>query len=31
MGTNLGFKTVYDGLSKIAGIYKYIASVWGKV
>ncbi len=31
MGTNLGFKTVYDGGGKLAGTYKYTGGVWVKV
>lgn len=31
MGTNTGFKTVYDGEGKLAGTYNYIASGWVKV
>ena len=31
MGTNPGFKTVYDGGGKLAGTYNYIGGVWVKV
>ncbi len=31
MGTNTGFKTVYDGGGKLAGTYNYIGGVWVKV
>ena len=31
MGTNLGFKTVYDDGGKIAGTYNYTGGVWVKV
>jgi hypothetical protein len=31
MGTNLGFKTVYDSGGKIAGTYNYTSGVWVKV
>ena len=31
MGTNSGFKTVYDGGGKLAGTYNYIGGVWVKV
>lgn len=31
MGTNLGFKTVYDGGGKLAGTYDYTGGVWVKV
>ena len=31
MGTNPGFKTVYDGGGKLAGTYNYIEGVWVKV
>jgi len=30
MGTNPGFKTVYDGGGKLAGTYNYIGGVWVK-
>jgi hypothetical protein len=31
MGTNTGFKTVYDGGGKLAGTYNYTGGVWVKV
>ncbi len=31
MGTNPGFKTLYDGGGKLAGTYNYIGGVWVKV
>jgi len=31
MGTNPGFKTVYDSGGKLAGTYNYIGGVWVKV
>ena len=31
MGTNTGFKTVYDGGGKLAGTYNYIGGAWVKV
>ncbi len=31
MGTNPGFKTVYDGGGKLAGTYNYTGGVWVKV
>ena len=31
MGTNPGFKTIYDGGGKLAGTYNYIGGVWVKV
>ena len=31
MGTNLGFKTVYEGGGKLAGTYNYVSGVWVKV
>ena len=31
MGTNLGFKTVYDSGGKLAGTYNYTSGVWVKV
>ena len=31
MGTNTGFKTVYDGGGKLAGIYNYTGGVWVKI
>jgi len=31
MGTNTGFKTVYDDGGKLAGIYNYTGGVWVKV
>ncbi len=31
MGTNTGFKTLYDGGGKLAGTYNYIGGVWVKV
>jgi len=31
MGTNSGFKSVYDGGGKLAGIYNYIGGLWVKV
>ena len=31
MGTNAGFKTVYDGGGKLAGTYNYTGGVWFKV
>ncbi len=31
MGTNTGFKTVYDGGGKLAGTYSYAGGVWVKV
>ena len=31
MGTNSGFKTVYDGGGKLAGTYNYIGGVWVKL
>jgi len=31
MGTNTGFKTVYDSGGKLAGTYNYIGGAWVKV
>ena len=31
MGTNPGFKTVYDGGGKLAGTYNYTGGVWVKI
>ena len=31
MGTNTGFKIVYDGEGKLAGTYNYIGGIWVKV
>jgi hypothetical protein len=31
MGTNTGFKTVYDGGGKLAGTYNYTGGIWIKV
>ena len=31
MGTNTGFKTVYDGGGKLAGTYNYTGGVWVKI
>jgi hypothetical protein len=31
MGTNTGFKTVYDGGGKLAGTYNYTGGIWVKV
>ena len=31
MGTNPGFRTVYDGGGKLAGTYNYTGGVWVKV
>jgi hypothetical protein len=31
MGTNPGFKTVYDGGGKLAGTYNYTGGIWVKV
>ena len=31
MGTNTGFKTVYDGGGKLAGTYNYTGGIWVKI
>jgi hypothetical protein len=31
MGTNPGFKAVYDGGGKLAGTYNYTGGVWVKI